>query len=129
MPFQSKAQERFMFAKHPEIAKRWLREYGQPARMPERKVNPESRSNESPSPHVDRFARLPGLNRDFRRLHPSESARFKPAKSPTPNEREAHQESGVQHQPGSRTHRMPSIKQRPITGFEARDVRSAANGH
>lgn len=23
MPFESKAQERFMFAKHPEIAKRW----------------------------------------------------------------------------------------------------------
>ena len=26
MPFQSKAQEKFMYAKHPEIAKRWQSE-------------------------------------------------------------------------------------------------------
>jgi hypothetical protein len=28
MPFESKAQQRFMFAKHPGIAKRWLKESG-----------------------------------------------------------------------------------------------------
>lgn len=26
MPFKSKAQQRFMFAKHPRIAKRWAKE-------------------------------------------------------------------------------------------------------
>lgn len=28
MPFKSKAQERFLYAKHPAIAKKWSKEYG-----------------------------------------------------------------------------------------------------
>jgi hypothetical protein len=28
MPFKSKAQMRFMFARHPKIAKRWAKKYG-----------------------------------------------------------------------------------------------------
>jgi hypothetical protein len=28
MPFRSKKQRRFMYAKHPEIAKRWTKKYG-----------------------------------------------------------------------------------------------------
>jgi len=28
MPFKSEKQRRFMYAKHPEIAKRWTKEYG-----------------------------------------------------------------------------------------------------
>ena len=28
MPFKSEKQKRFMYAKHPEIAKRWSKEYG-----------------------------------------------------------------------------------------------------
>lgn len=28
MPFKSAKQRRFMFAKHPKIAKRWARKYG-----------------------------------------------------------------------------------------------------
>ena len=28
MPFKSKAQEKFMWAKEPEIAKRWTKEHG-----------------------------------------------------------------------------------------------------
>jgi hypothetical protein len=28
MPFRSEKQRRFLFAKHPEIAKRWTKEYG-----------------------------------------------------------------------------------------------------
>lgn len=28
MPFKSKAQRKFLFAKHPDIAKRWASEYG-----------------------------------------------------------------------------------------------------
>lgn len=37
MPFQSKAQMRFMFARHPEIAERWRRRYGTSKGLPERK--------------------------------------------------------------------------------------------
>lgn len=39
MPFESKAQQRFMFAKHPEIAKRWASETSkkQFEKMPEKK--------------------------------------------------------------------------------------------
>lgn len=28
MPFRSRKQRRFMFAKHPTIARRWARKYG-----------------------------------------------------------------------------------------------------
>lgn len=28
MPFRSEKQRRFMWAKHPKIAKRWTKEYG-----------------------------------------------------------------------------------------------------
>jgi hypothetical protein len=28
MPFRSEAQRKYMWAKHPEIAKRWTEEYG-----------------------------------------------------------------------------------------------------
>jgi hypothetical protein len=38
MPFKSKAQMRFMYAKHPEIAKRWEDTYGISKDMPN-KVN------------------------------------------------------------------------------------------
>lgn len=34
MPFKSRAQMRYLYAKHPEIAKRWQKEYGTPERMP-----------------------------------------------------------------------------------------------
>lgn len=30
MPFKSKKQMKFMFAKHPKIAKRWAKKYGTP---------------------------------------------------------------------------------------------------
>jgi hypothetical protein len=36
MPFQSRAQMRYMFARHPEIAKRWAKEYGVPKGLRER---------------------------------------------------------------------------------------------
>jgi hypothetical protein len=36
MPFKSKAQMRYMFANHPEIAKRWSKEYKTPKNLPER---------------------------------------------------------------------------------------------
>jgi hypothetical protein len=35
VPFKSKAQQRYMFARHPKIAKRWAAEDGVPKDMPE----------------------------------------------------------------------------------------------
>jgi len=35
MPFQSKAQQRYLYAKHPEIAKRWSKEYPKQGPLPE----------------------------------------------------------------------------------------------
>lgn len=34
MPFKSKAQQRFMFKFHPDIARRWARDYGVPGNLP-----------------------------------------------------------------------------------------------
>jgi len=36
MPFKSKAQQRFMFAKDPEMAKRWAKETPNMKKLPER---------------------------------------------------------------------------------------------
>ena len=41
MPFQSEAQRRFMYAKHPEIAKRWSREYPDQGKLPAHKKQAE----------------------------------------------------------------------------------------
>ena len=35
MPFKSEAQRKFMYAKHPEIAKRWSKEYPNQKNLPE----------------------------------------------------------------------------------------------
>lgn len=35
MPYQSKAQQRFMHYKHPEIAKRWDEEFSNQKELPE----------------------------------------------------------------------------------------------
>jgi hypothetical protein len=35
MPFKSKAQQRYMYAQHPDIAKRWEDTYGVPKSLPE----------------------------------------------------------------------------------------------
>ncbi len=34
MPFVSEAQRKFMYAKHPSIAKRWSREYPNQGKLP-----------------------------------------------------------------------------------------------
>jgi len=36
MPFKSEAQRRFLFAKHPKIAKKWAHKYGTPKNLPKR---------------------------------------------------------------------------------------------
>jgi hypothetical protein len=49
MPFASKAQARFLFANHPEIAARWEKEYHQSiSRLPERvKKHPVKKKKKS----------------------------------------------------------------------------------
>lgn len=37
MPFQSKAQQKFMFAKHPSIAERWAKETPNMKALPQKK--------------------------------------------------------------------------------------------
>ena len=37
MPFKSDSQRRYMYAKHPKIAKRWRKESGPQKDLPERK--------------------------------------------------------------------------------------------
>lgn len=51
MPYKSKAQLRFMHAKHPAIAKRWDKEYGPPGDIPEKVEH---------SPRPTRKARVKG---------------------------------------------------------------------
>jgi hypothetical protein len=36
MPFKSESQRRFMYARHPSIAKRWTKKYGTQEDLPER---------------------------------------------------------------------------------------------
>ncbi len=38
MPFQSQAQRRFMYARHPKIADRWSKEYPNQKNLPEKKA-------------------------------------------------------------------------------------------
>jgi hypothetical protein len=37
MPFESEAQRKFLWWKHPEIARRWAKKYGTPKNLPEHK--------------------------------------------------------------------------------------------
>jgi len=36
-PFKSKAQQKFLFAKKPKLAKKWAKKYGVPKGLPEKK--------------------------------------------------------------------------------------------
>lgn len=38
MPFKSKAQVRFMFARRPKTARKWAEKYGMPEDLPEKKA-------------------------------------------------------------------------------------------
>jgi len=54
MPFKSKAQQGYLFAKKPAIAKKWAKKYGVPKNLPEHKkkmkgmsTHPEVNCNEA----------------------------------------------------------------------------------
>ena len=44
MPFKSESQRRFLYAKHPEIAKRWSHEYPDQHALPEHVKKPLKRA-------------------------------------------------------------------------------------
>lgn len=44
MPFQSTAQQRYMFKFHPDIAKRWADTYGIAKGLPKHKKKPKKRT-------------------------------------------------------------------------------------
>jgi hypothetical protein len=111
-----------MYAKHPDIAKRWSAEFGAQKGLPEHVGTP---SNESPNPKITKLPRKPGKARDFAHLTPSHSARFPPAKSPVPNEAEAEAEAPVEAQHGAYKGRMSIPHEKP-TGLAARDVARAS---
>lgn len=43
MPFKSKAQRRFLFSQHPEIANRWQTETPKNKKLPERAPKPKKK--------------------------------------------------------------------------------------
>jgi hypothetical protein len=43
MPFRSRAQQRFMYSQHPEIARRWEDKYGISKNLPDRLTNKRRR--------------------------------------------------------------------------------------
>ena len=43
MPFKSKAQRRFLFSQHPEIANKWLKETPPNKKLPEKVAKPKKK--------------------------------------------------------------------------------------
>jgi hypothetical protein len=44
VPFQSEAQRRFLYAKHPDVAKKWEDKYGTPKKLPYHKKKKRKKS-------------------------------------------------------------------------------------
>lgn len=138
MPFASQAQARFMYARHPDIAKRWTREFGGYKGLPEHvggkggtqhmNMKPSGTpSNESWQPATTRVPRIPGVKRDYGMLKPSASKRFIPKNSPHPNETEHSKEGPVEGLHGSNPpfrHLKTPTREK---GFTGRDERVAFN--
>ncbi len=55
MPFQSEAQRRFMYARHPRIAERWQKHTPKGKKLPEHKKESESRLG---TPFTDGFLKF-----------------------------------------------------------------------
>lgn len=124
MPFVSPQQERFMWARHPSIAKRWASEFGSfRAGSQHFKPSPQSESHETWAKGKLKLPRVPGPDRDFSHLKPSQSARHLP-KGPKPNEKEAMDEGpGVQFMHGSRHSELGVAKAHK--GLKGRDQKMA----
>ncbi len=123
MPFLSPAQRAFMYAKHPDIARRWSMEAA--SRSGQRQnfsLSPSSASGETFKPGVKRLPRLPGVQRDFGMLHPSAVVRHRYSKPASETDSMSEGDGVRAHEP-SRPGKM-SLKG-GYTGLLARDVRLA----
>src|SRR5450631_2562729 len=95
MPFQSRAQEAFMYSQHPDIAKRWNSEFGSFKNQKQNfKPSPASESNESPQKGLTTLPRKPEVKRDFGPLHPGAKERLKT--SHTASTKQSDEEDGVE---------------------------------
>ena len=112
MPFQSQAQRAFMYANHPDIAKRWEQLTPKDHKLPQHVRQETSESHETWKPAVAKLPRHPGAKRDFSHLTPSQSARHVPANKPRPNEIEAMKEEPVQFIHGSRHEELGTPKRK-----------------
>ena len=97
MPFKSEAQRRFMYAQHPEIAKRWQKHTGKGADLPE-KVDKKKKKEKKAAYELgfkigckqaarggNPFAALQNLWRVFTRNRAAQATMKKiPAKPPVP---------------------------------------------
>jgi hypothetical protein len=53
MPFQSKAQEKYLFAKHPDVAEKFLKDAGEPKNLPMHVRGPQRAANPAKSAWAD----------------------------------------------------------------------------
>jgi hypothetical protein len=123
MPFQSVAQERFMWAHHPELARKWSSEFGSFKGSQNFRPSPKSESGETWRQGLAKLPRRPGALRDFGVLKPSAEARFVPRGLRFPNQLESDKETGVQFVPGSR--HVELGRPREHSGLKGRDTRIA----
>jgi hypothetical protein len=123
MPFKSRKQEAFLWANHPDIARRWLRESGSgQQRSLGPKTNPSSESHETWKQGMAQLPRKPGELRDFGMLKPSAEARMTPKSKKSPNLKESDKEVGIQFVHGSRGTKLGKTKDHPA-GLRGRDTR------
>lgn len=112
MPFESQAQRSWMYANHPDMAKRWEQETPKGPRLPRRlgfkgAANPKSESNDSPAPSIKRLRHKAAD--DFKGLSPSASARFKLKHQ---NQQQSDKESGVEAFPNRDARKAAAKKAR-----------------
>lgn len=82
MPFQSKAQRRFMYARHPQMAKEWEEHTPKGKKLPEhvKKKEAEMKTAKKDMPHFteqDRPEKVKDIYRALKREHPGMPAEMK----------------------------------------------------
>ena len=117
MPFLSQAQRGFMYANHPDIAKRWERLTPKGQELP---AQHGTSSEESPNPKIQKLPRKSEQKRDYGMLAPSSKSRFKI--SGPANEKESSEEWGVEAHTGSRPGKMHLKSKNLLEPLAKRDV-------
>ncbi len=120
MPFKSQAQRAFMYANHPQLAKRW--ESVTPKGQLPKHVGGSSESNETNRPGVPRLPKRPGKLRDFGGLVPNQKARHR--ESHPADEKESMQEKPVEASSRGEVGKM-RLKYRYESRLQGRDIKRA----